>query len=209
MKRFLLLFCAAVLACSIMIVPAFAADDLTFTVDILNSEEPIHLGVPLDGLYSINFYDANNQIVFSLPAKDFTFPITVFYTETLSDDGNEGWELRFYYEDNDLMVNTEFWGCADDMCGDFSFFFPNVVSFELLPVSAPMPDPEPVSPISGIFGVFTGVGSWLAGQLGTTTSLFWNGQGLTFLGVLSVSGLALAVVLLLVMVIVRFLRFRG
>ena len=89
----------------------------------------------------------------------------------------------------------------------YSFLDSLQYEFSLIPH-----DNQPVtggSPLSGIFDVFGGVGSWIVGQLGTTTSLFWNGQGLTFLGVLAVAALALAVVLLLVFVIVRFLRFRG
>lgn len=73
------------------------------------------------------------------------------------------------------------------------------------------PDQTAGSVVSSFTQVFGSVGSWIAGQLGSTTSLFWNaGTGtLTFLGILAVCALALAVILLLVFVVVRFLRFRG
>lgn len=206
MKRFTFLFCSVVLVCALMVVPAFATGELQFSIDYLNHQSAVELSAPLDGLYTVNFYDADNQLVFSLPAKDFTYPNTVYYGEGSESEG-PWWEMSFSYNGDALMLETGFGGCTDEDCGNFNFFYPDVSTFELVPFT-PI-DPEPVSPIAGIFGVFSGIGFWLASQLGVFTAIFWNGQSLTFLGILSICALAIAVVLLISYMLSRFIRFKG
>ena len=210
MKRFLLLFFSAVLVCSLMIVPAFAAESYTVEFSECNLNTSADFILPY-GTYTVTMLNASESVVFVSSPFEFDesgSKILLYDGDVLAynlwiyvypDEGYSGFEI-----DRRNESYPPVW--AEDVCVVFTLVF-NSVDPALPPTTEPVP--EPVSPISGIFGVFTGVGSWLAGQLGTTTSLFWNGQGLTFLGVLSVSGLALAVVLLLVMVVVRFLRFRG
>lgn len=88
-------------------------------------------------------------------------------------------------------------------------------SDSLRPIEPTVPvDPEPESGgslISNVASIFGSVGSWIAGQLGTATSLFWNADAgaLTFLGVLAVCALAIAVIFLIIVICSRFLRFRG
>ncbi len=204
MKRFLLLFCTAVLVCSLMIVPAFASESYQIEFIDCNINSLADFVLP-HSTYVATIYDASNTVRFTSEPFDFDGKTSYYslmdgdvlayklWIDLLPDDGVTVFEVEHVNED---YFNV--W--SEDMCVVFS-----------LTLDSPSiaPDPDPVSPIAGIFDVFGGVGSWIAGQLGTTTSLFWNGQSLTFLGVLSVCALGLAVILLLVMVIVRFLRFRG
>jgi len=208
MKRFLLLFFSAVLVCTLMIVPAFASESYSVVFDGCTINTTADFVLPY-GTYKVTILNASNSAVFvSLPVEyNGTELLALYDGDTLAyklwisqaDENATAFEIDRVNEDYPPV-----W--SDEVCLVFTLVFDP--ADPVIPPD-PGPVPEPVSPVAGIFGVFTGVGSWLAGQLGTTASLFWNGQGLTFLGVLSVSGLALAVVLLLVMVVVRFLRFRG
>lgn len=212
MKRFLLLFCTVVLVCSFMIVPALAAGSI-YTDDVDFDGEAINfpVGDIADGSYilrlghSERFYDLPVELIF-LDGGSFRYTdiIVIDHFENLS---NISLIFISYPSENYSCLEGSVTGPMADGEIASSGLYGYFESAELIPVES-----EPVtggSPLSGIFDVFGGVGSWIVGQLGATTSFFWNGQGLTFLGVLSVCALALAVVLLLVMVVVRFLRFRG
>ena len=89
-----------------------------------------------------------------------------------------------------------------DTCLTFTPTVPPVVD---------VPDSDITSPIGSVFDVFGGVGSWIGSQLSSSTSLFWNAStgSLTFLGVLSICAVGFALILLLVLVVSRFLRFGG
>ena len=203
MKRFLLLFFSAVLVCSLMILPALAAETVVFQFDAIDSGSHTAPGFLPAGTYQLKAFSADDGGVLVFTSPDFVFDAIKGASIEFTGFDGETISIECYNSDDGFYF---FGGACDsnnEECLSFSNFY-SISYFEFVPVES-----EPVSPIAGIFGVFTGVGSWLAGQLGTTTSLFWNGQGLTFLGVLSVCALALAVVLLLVMVVVRFLRFRG
>ena len=63
--------------------------------------------------------------------------------------------------------------------------------------------------ISMITAVFTDIGSWIVSQIQSLTRLFYTDGGLTFLGVLSVCGLAFSLIFLLLRIIQNFLHFRG
>lgn len=61
-----------------------------------------------------------------------------------------------------------------------------------------------------VLDVFTGVGNWIAETVPAMEPLFYDAtNGLTFLGVLAVAGLAFSVVFLVIGVIQNFLHFRG
>lgn len=61
----------------------------------------------------------------------------------------------------------------------------------------------------GVFSVFSGVGSWLAGAVNNMIPMFWSAEaGLTPIGVLTVCSLALAVILLLFWLIAGWLKFK-
>lgn len=67
-----------------------------------------------------------------------------------------------------------------------------------------------VDVMTAILAVFSGIGEWFVEFLPTLYALFWSAEaGLTFLGVLAVMGLGIAVVFLLIRVIQNFLHFRG
>lgn len=63
--------------------------------------------------------------------------------------------------------------------------------------------------ITAITAVFTAIGEWIVTALETLQTIFWTSEGLTFLGVLAVCGLAFSVVFLIIGIIQRFLHFRG
>lgn len=65
------------------------------------------------------------------------------------------------------------------------------------------------SVITAITAIFTAIGDWIVTALGSLEAVFWSGEGLTFLGVLAVCGLAFSVVFLIIGIIQRFLHFRG
>lgn len=64
--------------------------------------------------------------------------------------------------------------------------------------------------VESITEVFSTIGTWISGQFGTLSQLFYvPDTGLTFLGVLAVCGLGFSVVFLLIAKIQDFLHFRG
>lgn len=67
---------------------------------------------------------------------------------------------------------------------------------------------ESTTVYGAIFAIFTEVLGWLIESLGTVSTLFWANGALTFLGTLSVIGLAIAVCLLLISIVRAILRFR-
>lgn len=75
-----------------------------------------------------------------------------------------------------------------------------------------LPDGFPVfrfpSSSVGILSVFSGIGSWLSGAIGSMTEMFWTAEsGMTVLGYLAVASLALAVILLIFSLIAGWLKF--
>lgn len=64
--------------------------------------------------------------------------------------------------------------------------------------------------LSEILDVFDAVGTWLVSSVSAMTPMFYTAEsGLTFLGVLAVSGLSLSVCFLLIGIVQRFLHFAG
>lgn len=63
--------------------------------------------------------------------------------------------------------------------------------------------------ITAITAVFTAIGEWIVTALELLQGIFWTAEGLTFLGVLAVCGLAFSVIFLIIGIIQRFLHFRG
>jgi len=63
--------------------------------------------------------------------------------------------------------------------------------------------------ITAITAVFTAIGEWIVTAIELLQPIFWTAEGLTFLGVLAVCGLAFSVVFLIIGIIQRFLHFRG
>lgn len=72
------------------------------------------------------------------------------------------------------------------------------------------PPPEP-SLLDNILGTFSEVGSWIGTIISSLVALFWSVEtaSLTFLGILSVAGLAFSVIMLLFSFVTRFVGFSG
>ena len=66
------------------------------------------------------------------------------------------------------------------------------------------------SVVTSVTSVFTAMAEWVSTTLPTLSGIFYDDvSGLTFIGTLSVAGLALSVFFLLMGVIQNFLHFRG
>lgn len=63
--------------------------------------------------------------------------------------------------------------------------------------------------ITAVTAVFTAIGEWIVSAITMLQPIFWTNEGLTFMGVLAVCGLAFSVVFLIIGIIQRFLHFRG
>ena len=64
--------------------------------------------------------------------------------------------------------------------------------------------------LSAILEIFLAVGEWISSAVTSLTPMFWSAEsGLTFLGVLSVAGLAFSIAFLIINLIQGFLQFRG
>lgn len=64
--------------------------------------------------------------------------------------------------------------------------------------------------LESVTSVFTEMAEWVSTTLPTLSSIFYDAEtGLTFIGTLSVAGLALSVFFLLMGVIQNFLHFRS
>lgn len=65
-----------------------------------------------------------------------------------------------------------------------------------------------VSVLDYVLEVFTSIGNWFSGAVNSLIPMFYDENGLTFLGVLSVASLGVAIILMIVRVIGDFLGFR-
>ena len=196
MKRFLLLFCAVMLVCSIMIVPAFAASDNIVEIHdygSTGSHPELTFGdyvlrITIDGVLAVDEIICIDR---AFTMIDYSVLGHVVRFTNDMDDGNGYWEVVMNCTCYEVNPET-------------SYVY--IAPYDGIPV-----EPEPGSPIGVVLDVFSGIGSWITGQLSAATSLFWNSAAgeLTFIGVLVVVGLAFAVIFLLIGFIQRFLQFRG
>ena len=69
----------------------------------------------------------------------------------------------------------------------------------------------PPTLLESIFDIFLSVGEWISGATSALVSMFWDSTNstLTFVGTLSVAGLAISVSLLLISFLEKFLHFGG
>ena len=63
--------------------------------------------------------------------------------------------------------------------------------------------------LGAVLEVFSGVMGWIVDSVASVTPMFYTTEGLTFLGILAVAGLAISVACLIIGVIQNFLHFRG
>lgn len=64
--------------------------------------------------------------------------------------------------------------------------------------------------LESVLDVFDAISTWIVGAVQNVMPMFYVQEtGLTFLGVLAVSGLAISVIFLIIGVIQNFLHFRG
>lgn len=63
--------------------------------------------------------------------------------------------------------------------------------------------------LNAILDVFDAVSTWIGEAVTAVIPMFYGADGLTFLGVLAVAGLAFSVIFLVIGIIQNFLHFRG
>ena len=208
MKKMLIILSSVVLLFSLLIVPASATEVSEVYEGVIQEHFAYFLDVN-PGYYSLNVYtDASrSEMLLNVPSFELYDGTYSLYFDEL-DSIFTNITLSVNYSENVLQCALSGYS---DHTGDpkFDLFgsvrYPNVVA-ELIPIEV---DP-PLVPVS-VFDVFAGVGSWILTSLGSVSGLFWNATAgqLTILGVLAVAALGVGVVLGLVFIISRFLRFRS
>lgn len=214
MKRFLLLFCTVALCFALFAVPAFAtaySSDQPLTIDIADGvgSSDSNLVLPADDYYLTVYIDGFAEPVVSQATFTVTDPTDM---EEFSFDCSNGGSFVVKVSNNAygmFYVSVEYLEDDCQVSGSTGYAVIRSASAPVVP-EPPVKHPGSSS-LSDILSVFTGIGSWIVSQLGTVSNLFWNTStsSLTFLGVLSVSGLAFAVIFLLIAILQRFLHFRG
>lgn len=69
---------------------------------------------------------------------------------------------------------------------------------------------ETTNILTAILAVFMQIANWIGSAITALIPIFWSSSdGLTFIGVLSVSALAISVIFLMIGLIQKFLHFRG
>lgn len=111
-----------------------------------------------------------------------------------------------FYDDLRIIEFTD--GSVTGWSGssDPNDFYNNVLTY-----MSPYVPPQPRSLLDNILGTFSEVGSWIGTIISSLVALFWSVEtaSLTFLGILSVAGLAFSVIMLLFSFVTRFVGFSG
>lgn len=63
--------------------------------------------------------------------------------------------------------------------------------------------------VTAVTEVFTAIGTWLVSSITAMEAVFWANGALTFIGTLSVVGLAIAVILMVLAMIRSYLQLRA
>lgn len=197
MKRYILLFFTLIVAASLLILPAAASE-----VDSLAED-----------VYSVTIDDAGDGSL-EIPAGRYRVYVTDA-DECEYEIGEVVLDASSHYCQVVASGNASFEFCFDDGTLDIAYggsdpvFYGSVIQF--IPVTSNPPKRNETVTAVSVLDVFAGVGTWIVTSLGSVSGIFWieaTGE-LTVLGVLAVAALGISVVLGLVYIIVRFLKFRS
>ena len=204
-KRIIPVFCALMILFS-CVVPVFAAgiteaellysgssNYSTFSVD---SDYPITLMFKLLG--------SDGDLIYSSPPLTIDLGDNIF--GNFDDLVVEGFSISYRFLTIDGSNDIQFFIglCSNDGCLS-TLSKLNCSRIDIFRVVEGQSGST--SPVS-VLDVFDNVGSLALASFGTMSGIFWTGSDLTFLGILGVVGLAIAVIVLLVFVISKYLRFR-
>lgn len=168
--------------------------------------------VPYGPEYSVTFDISENWTCpagFFNTSGDFSVGDNSYTSLALGSDGDEAVansvhfssmfrDVSFLFADSFSFTAYEYF--PEDYLNLFYFGFHNgEVNTFIVPPTI----------LESMFGTFSSVGQWISGAASSLVSMFWDGSSLTFVGILSVSALALGVVFLILSFIERFLRFGG
>lgn len=199
MKRFLIIIAVLAMSVSLFCIPAFASSEEVYTVSVPGSfsvADPLGDWEIIAVLNNGEHYEFPIFTLTELPTDD----VGVDVSYPISITSGEG-ELSITV----LPFNDELYSFA--VSGSFNDSDLGEVTFKR--VVAP-PDTGEGSLISVVMGVFTSIGRWVVSSLGNLIDFVWDADAgsLTFIGVLSVCGLAFAVALFVLYIVLRFFHMR-
>lgn len=205
MKRILLIILAVMLVVALLVVPAFAAEGYTF----MSGENGItfdRVTLPARGyVVEAIFYDPVEDDNVILTSEPFVLSVDCpdwigysAFADVLFQHSSGSFRVEFdLYEYGDLGYVDVAISNGSELVSSFE-----VVSLTFVPYQFTTTD--------SLFTVFARLGEWLGSQLAVLVALFWTAEtGLTFIGTLGVAGLGIGVVILVIVIVARFLRFRG
>lgn len=212
MKKMVILLSSVVLLFSLLIIPASAAEsDFSLTFEEVQTVESEYLLPAGTYVASFDFVSTN---VLDWVSDPFVVPELLYQTSESVVIFREGEAVYEFSMDSyeDIFTYT-FYDAFGDPTDDFSNIGSSVVvTFIPSEVGPDVPVKGDSTAVAvSVFDVFAGVGSWIVTSLGSVSGLFWDAAAgnLTILGVLAISALAIGLVLSLVLIISRWLRFRG
>lgn len=163
--------------------------------------------------YQINYYDATYKNIAVLPTKAQKLTYSdcsgrfdgVFTTDDIP-------ENLFDIPDGSKYVGLSLVVRVENLNADPAAELPDQVNFNFGFSDYTLGVTQYYEPfdVGSCFDIFGSVGEWTVDSVGSFSSVFWNAETgtLTFIGILGVAGLAIAVIVLLVFVISKYLRFR-
>lgn len=132
---------------------------------------------------SIVFFNGSFYLGFYFPVDDVVF-------QTVNHSGSTLDEVEFIISGGDDVSNS-------DLISSLNTY-----------ATVTLPAPPP-SILDVVISLFTAVGEWISNAVTAIIPMFWDGESLTFVGVLVCAALAVSVSFLIINVISRFLNFRG
>ena len=131
---------------------------------------------------------------------------------------SDGWVWRCTYDDNgtdrtisstDVSEEDKLKVCTFEIESISGSYYNELYNFLASHATKVIP-PSPTL-LENILGTFSEVGSWIGTIISSLVALFWSVEtaSLTFLGILSVAGLAFSVIMLLFGFVTRFVGFSG
>lgn len=217
------------LALAIAVMPLLLAVSANASSGVLTDCSGSSAGIYLDGLYyplpdfDFNFFfcfvSASDGALFFYFGVDV--PVTSVYRSSYGAYTYVTFDLSSDYFCDTYSYNNGEWvsqgrSMLDGQKAEFSqtpmFLYgvdSSLISSDVLSLFSPVEVVFDSSSGPGIFSVFSGVASWLAGAVNNMVTMFWTAEGgLSVLGVLAVASLAIAFIVLLTYLLAGWMKFK-
>lgn len=203
MKKVFLFFLCALTICTLFIMPAMATSN-NYVYDFLEHDSVEVEQFPSAGTYVLSFEFSGNEF------DDFiSEPINIL-------DFGSGEDFYFVYKGSERWYRMSFEGSDDcwmiffdSLFDDYSNAFSNLngVRVTLIPVTSGS-DVQDSAAGASIWDVFTGVGNYISESLSSATALFYNAETatLTPVGTLSLVAVAVGLAILIVALLRNYLH---